>query len=186
MESGAGYQIRWFDRQHRRMRGLPQPYRGWHTGHDERRQRGSDLLDQVRYANDPLINNNKQLNGVRQESYESASSSGFSTSDPRAAGIGKDVYRGSHDCRTCETGSAGRDHCCQPQSYKQSSRRGVPYRRRNGYAFTAVQKASYGNQCQHVKVIPAKDNQVVLSALTTGAVQVSRRIGVAVGSRRYG
>jgi len=37
----------------------------------------------------------------------------------------------------------------------------------------AVQKASDGDECQHAAVIPAKDNQVVLSALTTGAVKVA-------------
>jgi hypothetical protein len=39
----------------------------------------------------------------------------------------------------------------------------------------AVQKASDGDECQHAAVIPAKDNQVVLSALTTGAVKVAAR-----------
>jgi hypothetical protein len=42
-----GSQIRWFDRQHRRMGGLPQPHRGWRTRRDERHQRGSDLFDKV-------------------------------------------------------------------------------------------------------------------------------------------
>ena len=42
-----------------------------------------------------------------------------------------------------------------------------------GVLLMAVQKASDGDECQHAAVIPAKDNQVVLSALTTGAVKVA-------------
>ena len=42
-----------------------------------------------------------------------------------------------------------------------------------GIPLTAVQKASDGNQCQHAKVIPAKDNQTVLNALITGSAQVA-------------
>src|SRR5205814_484800 len=42
-----------------------------------------------------------------------------------------------------------------------------------GVPLMAVQKASDGDECQHAAVIPAKDNQVVLSALTTGAVKVA-------------
>ena len=37
----------------------------------------------------------------------------------------------------------------------------------------AVQKASDGDECQHAAVIAAKDNQIVLNALTTGAVKVA-------------
>jgi len=68
-----------------------------------------------------LIGDNEQLNGGRQDRYESASSSGFNTSDPRATGLRQDVYGRSHDCRACEKGSAGRNNRGQPQSYRQSA-----------------------------------------------------------------
>jgi uncharacterized protein len=41
-----------------------------------------------------------------------------------------------------------------------------------GVPLKAVQKASDGNHCQHAKVLHAKDNQEVLSALTNGTAQV--------------
>ena len=137
-------------------------------------------------SRDTLIGEDRAIDGSRKASGAVALPSGFGASDPRAAGFGQDVYWGSHDCRACEAGSAGGNHCCQPQGDQQSLHEVCSAAARSSRPLKAVQKASDGDECQHPAVTKAKDNQAVLDALTTGSRKGSRRIGVVVGSRGDG